>query len=197
MAWFRRRRQEPFDPLDERIERRVELEHAIDDRPTAAEAVALALPIARDIDPAATLRMVVGTEITDDGRSHTWDVLCDGRRRLAAVNVQLVVGIDLEDHVDHAQLVAIPKLPHDPDSFMRPLWERLDAGGRQVYLDSWFARTALPEDLDSAAAMASFTEEGFDLVSGPTDVVLSARHTDDGPVWTLTVGRDEATRRLT
>lgn len=191
MAWFRRR--PAFEPLGSRIEREVEVEPSTT-MVDASEAIALARPLALEVDPAATLGMVVGHDISPEGTSHHWDCLFDGRGVLANVNVEL--HLDRDGPPPVANLVALPKVPHDPASLMRQLWDGLDARGRRVYLDQWFARDPLPEPLDSVAAMASFADEGFDLVSGPTDVVLAARRTDDGPVWQLDVGRDSATRPL-
>lgn len=193
MRWFGRRRQ-AFDPLGERVTREVELT-VTSPRVTAAEALALCRPVALDVDERATLKMVVGHDITPDGESHRWDLLFDGRGVLANVNVDLV--LDRDDDPPIARLLAIPNVPADPESVMRRLWERLDDGGRRQLLDGWFGHDPLPEELDSVAAMASFADEGFDLVSGPTDVVLAAMQTEDGPIWRLTVGRDEATRPLT
>lgn len=193
MRWFGKRRQ-AFDPLDDRVTREIELTVTAS-RVTAAEAVARCRAVALEVDESATLTMVVGHDITPDGQSHRWDVLFDGRGVLASVDVELI--LDRDDQPPIARLVAIPKLPADPGSFMRPLWERLGDADRQRYLDQWFGHDPLPDDLDSAAAMDMFVDEGFDLISGPTDVVLSATQTEDGPIWRLTVGRDEAIRPLT
>lgn len=193
MGFFRRRGAPEPEPLGSRLERSAEV--ALHGAPVPARpAVAAARPLAVEVDPRSTLSMVVGHDITPDGRSHHWEVFFDARGILAGI----VVSIELPDEGQAtATVVANPKLPDREGSFMRELWAGLDAAGRRLYLDGWFADEPLPEDrLDSQAAMRLFEDEGFDLVSGPTDVVLSANTTEDGPVWVLQVGRDQATRPL-
>jgi hypothetical protein len=177
MAVFDRfRRREGI--LEHRFARMLDAAHP---RVTAHGALDIAAPIAATFDQRAYPTLMSTASVDETGRSETWECGFDSRDRLARLWVNLSPrGIELQ---------AVPLINHAADSVMPALWKRLDAAGRQIYLDGWFEHTALAGFVDSERALELLLEadEGIDLLTGSTNVSLATNRTDE--TWVLSVSR--------
>jgi hypothetical protein len=142
----------------------------LETRRTAAEALALVEPAARNYDRQARLvLMVSGSDIDLDGRSGRWELLWDFPTRQA----QAVYVAGLLDDKEYGGSEA--------DALVEEVRPFPSASSQAEQM----GRGSLPLNFrNSPAAVSSLAELGVDFVAGDTSMVLTARTLPGGEaVW--------------
>jgi hypothetical protein len=142
---------------------------------TAAEALALVLPHARELDAAAVwLWISSGTNLRHDGRSLDWEFRFRLPRDGAIAHLSLRPDEAGGDDLDRAPLLLHRRVTPEPTTNA--------------------ARAPLPQPFrDSPAVTAELAARGIDLIAGATEIRIEGR-TDAATgvaAWHAFAGRDE------